>query len=102
MILKIRESKSVRDVARYRNGVSQMSPDLSGWTWFGIQDLISPQEHKPASIRDIRNAKKLVKFLSQAISGYALTGHVVPASLVHLAGEQLEADDGVYDDDEEN
>lgn len=32
----------------------------------------------------------------------ALTSYVVPASFVHLPGEQLEADDGVNDDDEEN
>lgn len=31
-----------------------------------------------------------------------LTGHIVPARFVHLAGEELEADDGVNNDDEEN
>jgi len=33
---------------------------------------------------------------------HALTGYVVPACLVHLPGKQLEADDGINDDDEEN
>lgn len=33
---------------------------------------------------------------------YILTGHIVPARFVHLAGEELEADDGVNNDDEEN
>lgn len=31
-----------------------------------------------------------------------LTGHIVPARFVHLAGEELEADDGVNNDDEQN
>lgn len=45
-----------------------------------------------------------VKFLlgHVAILERALTSYVVPACFVHLSGEQLEADDGVNDDDEQN
>lgn len=45
-----------------------------------------------------------IKFVSEyaATPKRALTSYIVPASFVHLSGEQLEADDGVNDDDKEN
>lgn len=41
-------------------------------------------------------------FIGREPEARALTSYIVSARLVHLPGEQLEADDGVDDDDEEN